>query len=55
MLAKLLNLPNPVDRLNGILAITALAVRAEFDFVRVHDVCENCECAQVMDYCTRYD
>ena len=55
MLAKLLSLPNPVDRLNGTLATTALAVRAGFDFVRVHDVRENSECAQVMDYCTRYD
>ena len=55
MLAKLLNLPNPNDRLNGTLATTALAVRAGFDFVRVHDVRENFECAQVMDYCTRYD
>lgn len=55
MLAKLLNLPNPGDRLSGTLATTALAVRSGVDFVRVHDVRENFECAQVMDYCTRYE
>ncbi|MGK0176762.1 MAG: dihydropteroate synthase [Lentimonas sp.] len=55
MLAKLLNLPEPKDRLNGTLATTALAIRAGVDFVRVHDVRENRECAQVMDHCLRYE
>jgi len=55
MLAKLLNLPDAADRLNGTLATTALAVHAGVDFVRVHDVRENSECARVMDYCTRYE
>ena len=55
MLAKLLDLPEPKERLNGTLATTALAVHAGVDFVRVHDVRENRECAQVMDYCIRYE
>ena len=55
MLAKLLNLSNPKDRLNGTLATTALAVHAGVDFVRVHDVRQNRECAQVMDHCIRYE
>ena len=55
MLAKLLDLPEPKARLNGTLAMTALAVHAGVDFVRVHDVRENRECAQVMDYCIRYE
>lgn len=55
MLGKLLNLTDPRDRLSGTLATTALAIRAGVDFVRVHDVRENRECAQVMDYCTRYE
>ena len=55
MLAKLLNLPEAKDRLSGTLATTALAIHAGVDFVRVHDVRENCECAQVMDYCVRYE
>ena len=55
MLAKLLNLPEPKERLIGTLATTALAIHAGVDFVRVHDVRENRECALVMDYCTRYE
>ena len=55
MLAKLLNLHEPKDRLNGTLATTALAIRAGVDFVRVHDVLENRECAQVVDYCLRHE
>lgn len=55
MLAKLLNLPEPKDRLSGTLATTALAIRAGIDFIRVHDVRENYECARVMDYCLRYE
>ncbi len=55
MFAKLLNLPEPKDRLSGTLATTALAIRAGVDFVRVHDVRENRECARVVDYCIRYE
>jgi dihydropteroate synthase len=55
MLAKLLDLPKPKDRLSGTLATTALAIYAGIDFVRVHDVRENCECARVMDHCLRYE
>lgn len=55
MLAKLLNLPEPRDRLSGTLATTALAIHAGVDFIRVHDVRENRECANVMDYCVRYE
>lgn len=55
MLAKLLNLPKAKDRLSGTLATTALAIQAGVDFVRVHDVRENRECAQVADYCIRYE
>lgn len=53
MLAKLLHLENPDDRLYGTLATTALAVDAGIDFVRVHDIRPNRECAEVMDYCRR--
>ena len=55
MLAKLLNLTEAKDRLSGTLATTAFAIRAGVDFVRVHDVRENRECAQVMDHCVRYE
>ncbi len=55
MFQKLLDLPEPKDRLNGTLATTALAIGAGVDFVRVHDVLENRECAQVVDHCLRYE
>lgn len=55
MLAKLLNLPDPKDRLSGTLATTALAIHAGVDFIRVHDVCENVECSKVIDHCIRYE
>ena len=55
MLAKLLNLSEPKDRLNGTLATTALAICAGIDFVRVHDVRENRECAHVIDHCVRHE
>ncbi|MFQ3224952.1 MAG: dihydropteroate synthase [Lentimonas sp.] len=55
MIAKLLELSDPKDRLNGSLATTALAIQSGVDFIRVHDVRENYECAQVMDHCLRYE
>ncbi|KRP36405.1 MAG: dihydropteroate synthase [Opitutaceae bacterium BACL24 MAG-120322-bin51] len=55
MIAKLLELENPKSRLSGSLATTALAIQAGVDFIRVHDVRENRECAQVMDHCLRYE
>ncbi|WPJ94442.1 dihydropteroate synthase [Coraliomargarita algicola] len=53
MIAKLLDLQDPKARLNGTLATTALGIRAGVDFIRVHDVRENRECADVMDHCLR--
>ena len=53
MIAKLLLKQDPKDRLNGTLATTALGVQAGVDFIRVHDVRENRECADVLDYCIR--
>lgn len=53
MLAKLLNLQDPKARLSGTLATTAWAIQAGVDFIRVHDVQENRECADVIDHCFR--
>ena len=53
MIAKLLEQEDPKARLSGTLATTALGVQAGVDFVRVHDVLENRECADVLDYCVR--
>ena len=53
MIAKLLLQENPKARLSGTLATTALGIQAGVDFVRVHDVSENRECADVLDYCVR--
>lgn len=53
MIAKLLDLEDPKARLSGTLATTAWAIQAGVDFVRVHDVRENRECARVIDYCAR--
>lgn len=53
MIAKLLDLKDPKARLSGSLATTALGIQASVDFIRVHDVRENRECADVMDYCLR--
>lgn len=53
MIAKLLDLKDPKARLNGTLATTALGVQAGVDFIRVHDVQENRECADVVDHCVR--
>jgi len=51
MIAKLLELKDPKARLSGTLGTTALAIQAGADFIRVHDVRENRECADVLDYC----
>ena len=53
MIAKLLDLKDPKARLSGTLATTALGIQAGVDFIRVHDVLENRECADVVDYCLR--
>lgn len=53
MIAKLLELKDPKARLSGTLATTALGIHAGVDFIRVHDVRENRECADIMDYCLR--
>jgi len=53
MIAKLLELKDPKDRLSGTLGTTALAIQAGVDFIRVHDVRENRECADVLDHCLR--
>ncbi|MGZ0657137.1 dihydropteroate synthase [Coraliomargarita sp. W4R53] len=53
MIAKLLELKDPKARLNGTLATTALAIQSGVDFIRVHDVRENRECADVIDHCLR--
>lgn len=55
MIAKLLRLDDPKQRLSGTLGTTALAIQAGVDFIRVHDVRENRECADVMDHCLRYE
>jgi dihydropteroate synthase len=54
MIAKLLKLEKPKDRLSATLATTVLGVGAGVDFFRVHDVRENRECAAVADHCLRY-
>mgnify|MGYP001547441094 CR=1 FL=1 len=53
MIAKLLELEDPKARLSGTLGTTALAIQAGADFIRVHDVRENRECAEVVDHCLR--
>ena len=53
MIAKLLLQEDPKARLSGTLATTALGIQAGVDFVRVHDVSENRECADVLDFCVR--
>lgn len=55
MIAKLLNLKDPKDRLSGTLATTALAAIHDVDFVRVHDVLENSHCLKVINHCTHYE
>lgn len=51
MIAKLLELKDPKARLSGTLGTTAHAIQAGIDFIRVHDVRENRECADVLDHC----
>jgi len=53
MIAKLLDLKDPKARLSGTLATTALGIHAGVDFIRVHDIRENRECADVVDHCAR--
>jgi dihydropteroate synthase len=53
MIAKLLDLKDPKARLSGTLATTALGIQAGVDFIRVHDVKENRECADVVNHCGR--
>ena len=53
MIARLLQIEGPKDRLNGTLATTALAIQSGVDFLRVHDVRANRECARVVDHCLR--
>ena len=55
MLGKLLNRESPKSRLSGTLATTALAIQSGVDFIRVHDVLENADCAAVIDHCLRYE
>ena len=51
MLARLLQIKDPKARLSGTLGTTARAIQAGVAFLRVHDVQENRECADVMNYC----
>lgn len=55
MLAKLLDRESPKSRLSGTLATTALAIQSGVDFIRVHDVLENADCAAVINHCLRYE
>jgi len=55
MIAKLLGRAEPKDRMFGTLATTALAIQGGADFVRVHDILENRDCADVVDHCLRYE
>lgn len=50
MLARLLDRKNPKDRLGATLATTAAAAQAGVEFIRVHDVKENQDCARVIDF-----
>ncbi len=55
MIAQLLNIDKPKDRIFGTLGTTALASSSGVDFIRVHDVSENIQCTKVIDYCKRYE
>ncbi len=48
MIGKTLNLPSE-ERTAGTLATTVLGIRAGADFIRVHDVLENCRAARMAD------
>jgi dihydropteroate synthase len=51
MLARLLQIEDPKARLSGTLGTTARAIQAGVAFLRVHDVRENRECAEVLNHC----
>jgi len=55
MIAKLLGLKDPKERLSGTLATTVLGAQAGVACVRVHDVKANAECIRVADYCHQSD
>ncbi len=55
MIARLLDLPDPKARLSGTLGTTAVAVEAGVEFIRVHDLQANIECARVIEHCRRRD
>ena len=55
MIAQLLDIEDPKERLYGTLATTAWASMQAIDFVRVHDVLANSHCTQVIDYCTHHE
>jgi len=52
-IGKVLDLPQPEDRVEGTLATTALGVAAGVDVVRVHDVRENVRAARMADAIVR--
>ena len=52
-IGKVLDLPQPEDRVEGTLATTALGVAAGVDIVRVHDVRENVRAARMADAIVR--
>ena len=53
MIAKLLSLENPKERVNGTLATTCVGVVAGVEFFRVHDVRANREAATVVYKCRK--
>lgn len=53
MIAKLLKLDDPKERLFGTLGTTALGIQAGVDCIRVHDIRPNRELAEVVDCCLR--
>lgn len=55
MIARLLDLPDPRERLFGTLGTTAVAVQAGVECLRVHDVRANLECARVVVHCRSED
>jgi dihydropteroate synthase len=52
-IGKVLDLPDPEDRLEGTLATTTLGIAAGVDIVRVHDVRENVRAARMADAIVR--
>jgi dihydropteroate synthase len=52
-IGKVLDLPDPEDRLEGTLATTVLGIAAGVDIVRVHDVRENVRAARMADAIVR--